>query len=184
MGVGVRMKAVLRERKMTIKELAEKTGSPVNTLYSITKRDTENVNSEIIQRLAMALGTSTGYLSGEIEYKGSITLRHALLLEKILDCAEAESISNEDLCLQLGLPFDEWYRWLERSSFSFLDYLPEIANILDVPRKTFKKFLDGDIVVVDPEEELLTAFRQLNEHGKKIAIERLQELGKIEDYKK
>ena len=40
MGVGFRLKLALREKKMTIKELSEETGVSLNTLYSITKRDT------------------------------------------------------------------------------------------------------------------------------------------------
>lgn len=52
MGVGFRIKAVLREQKMTIKQLSELANIPLNTLYSITKRDSERVDDIIINRIA------------------------------------------------------------------------------------------------------------------------------------
>ena len=56
MGVGMSLKGILRDKKMTIKQLAENSGIPLNTLYSITRRDSERVDKVIIQRLAAALG--------------------------------------------------------------------------------------------------------------------------------
>ena len=55
MGVGFRIKQILRNRKMTIKQLSEKSGISVNTLYSITKRDSENVDPVIMQKIADTL---------------------------------------------------------------------------------------------------------------------------------
>ena len=184
MGIGSRMKAVLRERKMTIKKLSSETGVSLNTLYSITKRDAERADGTILQQIAVALEVPIGYLCDEIEIKGTIPLRHGLLREKIFEYAEAANISREDLCTQVGLPFDEWYRWCEQSSTSFLKYLPQIANVLDVPRKALQKYVDGDYLNDISEERLLSAFHKLNEWGQEVALERIEELGKIEDYKK
>lgn len=184
MGVGLRMKAALRERKMTIKDLASKADIPLNTLYSISKRDSERVDRVILQRIADALDVSVEYLSGEVETKGTISLQNALLLNKIFEWAEADNISNEDLCKQLGLPFDEWHRWIEYSSLSYLNYLPQIANILNVPLNTFQKVLNHAYFDNDKEESLLIAFRQLNANGQDVAVERIKELCKIEEYKK
>lgn len=64
MGVGVQLKKVLQERNITIKQLAEDTGIPLNTLYSITKRDSMNVRPETVQGLATVLGVSPTYLIG------------------------------------------------------------------------------------------------------------------------
>ena len=55
MGVGMNLKEILRDKKMTIKQLAEDSGISVNTLYSITKRDSERVDTIIVQRIAAAL---------------------------------------------------------------------------------------------------------------------------------
>lgn len=61
MGVGLRIKLILREKKMTIKELANFSGVPVNTLYSITKRDSCNVNSLILADIAKTLELSDNF---------------------------------------------------------------------------------------------------------------------------
>lgn len=55
MGVGTNLKEILRDRKMTIKQLSEKAAIPLNTLYSITKRDSERVDRVILNRIAAAL---------------------------------------------------------------------------------------------------------------------------------
>ena len=55
MGVGFRLKELLRDRNMTIKELAEQANVPANTLYSITRRDSERVDPIVLNRVANAL---------------------------------------------------------------------------------------------------------------------------------
>lgn len=62
MGIGLRIKKILRNRHMTIKELSEKSTVSLNTLYSITKRDSERVDSIILQRIALALEVPTSVL--------------------------------------------------------------------------------------------------------------------------
>lgn len=55
MGFGIKLKMMLKNHNMTIKELAEITGISINTLYSITKRDSENVRFDIYIKIAEAL---------------------------------------------------------------------------------------------------------------------------------
>lgn len=55
MGVGTKIKAILKEQKKTIKQLAEESGVPVNTLYSITKRDSEWVTPVVLEKVSQAL---------------------------------------------------------------------------------------------------------------------------------
>ncbi len=64
MGVGFRLKEILRDKKMTIKKLAEITGIPVNTLYSITKRDSDRVDYVILSKIAEALNVTVYKLQG------------------------------------------------------------------------------------------------------------------------
>ena len=58
MGSGVKLKNILRDKKMTIKQLAEMADISVNTLYSITKRDTEKIDTAILERICNALNIS------------------------------------------------------------------------------------------------------------------------------
>ena len=62
MGIGTRLKQIIKEKNMTIKQLAEITGIPVNTLYSIIKRDSDHVKTSTIKALADALGVSISEL--------------------------------------------------------------------------------------------------------------------------
>ena len=64
MGVGRCLKKILRDRKMTIKQLSIEANIPLNTLYSITKRDSERVDSVILQEIANALEIPVGELTG------------------------------------------------------------------------------------------------------------------------
>ena len=63
MGVGMTMKILLRDRNMTIRDLATAADVPANTLYSITRRDSQRVDPVILQRVATALGVSVADLS-------------------------------------------------------------------------------------------------------------------------
>ena len=58
MGAGVRLKEILRDRGLTIKQLSEMADVSINTLYSITKRDSENIDPVIFKRITTILGIS------------------------------------------------------------------------------------------------------------------------------
>ena len=64
-GVGVHMKNIIREKGLTIKNVSEKSGVSVNTLYSITKRDSVRVDCVILSRIAEALGVRVQDLIGD-----------------------------------------------------------------------------------------------------------------------
>lgn len=58
MGAGNNLKKILATRQMTIKELADLSGVPLNTLYSITKRDSQNIRSVVLNAISQALDVS------------------------------------------------------------------------------------------------------------------------------
>lgn len=55
MGIGYNIKEFLKIKGKTIKWLAEETGISVNTLYSITKRDSERINIDSLNKIAKCL---------------------------------------------------------------------------------------------------------------------------------
>lgn len=74
-GVGIRLKQILRKRGITIKELAAQVEIPLNTLYSITKRDSERVDPVILNRIADFLGVTENELRGvKINYGKNLRL--------------------------------------------------------------------------------------------------------------
>ena len=56
MAMGIWLKETLREKGMTIKQLSELSGVSLNTLYSITKRDTERIDPAILRQIKKAIG--------------------------------------------------------------------------------------------------------------------------------
>lgn len=67
MGFGSRLRDILKEKNMTIKELSTLTGISINTLYSITKRDTRLPSNDILTQIASELNVSIAYLMGFID---------------------------------------------------------------------------------------------------------------------
>lgn len=67
MGIGSNIKKILAERKMKISQLSEISGVKINTLYSITKRDSVNVNSDVLTAIATALDVSPFDLTVDVE---------------------------------------------------------------------------------------------------------------------
>lgn len=64
MGVGTRLKKILDEKEVTIKELSLMSGVSINTLYGITKRDNETIKMDILYPIAESLGIPPQYLLG------------------------------------------------------------------------------------------------------------------------
>lgn len=69
-----------------------------------------------------------------------------------------------------------------------LDQLKKIAKALDADPFSLMDFDTASDVLSDmiynPEKYLLAAFNQLNEKGQSVAVARVEELGKIPEYKK
>lgn len=55
MGIGKNLKRILTEQNMTIKDLSAASGISLNTLYSITKRDSVHVDQETLDKIASVL---------------------------------------------------------------------------------------------------------------------------------
>lgn len=62
MGFGNKLKELLKRKGITIKELSVMTGISINTLYSITKRDTKVPDKEIVRKIANALDVNEAEL--------------------------------------------------------------------------------------------------------------------------
>ena len=87
MGIGLRIKSCLRVKGMTIKQLSIETGISLNTLYSITKRDSERIDPVLLKRISAALKVSETYLQsgtphlGEMAFDESVKTTEALIKE-------------------------------------------------------------------------------------------------------
>jgi transcriptional regulator with XRE-family HTH domain len=93
MGFGLHLKEILRERGMTIKQLSEDSGISVNTLYSITKRDSLRVDPVILKKIAQTLGLSVTELIGSTNSSGETDIGLvALGISELLDIDDREAV--------------------------------------------------------------------------------------------
>ena len=84
MGLGVRLKEILKAEGLTIKELSEMSGVSINTLYSITKRDNIMARYDIVKKIADTLHIDVEELVGQtIDYDKVENVKNARLYEVI-----------------------------------------------------------------------------------------------------
>lgn len=98
MGFGTILKDILADKNMSIKELSEATGIPLNTLYSITKRDTINVRPETLEKISQALDIPTDELITKLRYSIEKTQQELANLQYRLH--EAEKIRQHEMALR------------------------------------------------------------------------------------
>ena len=101
MGFGSVLKSLLSEKNMSIKDLSEVTGIPLNTLYSITKRDSVNVRPETLEKIANALQITSDELIQTLRQEINNTHRELELLQYRL--YEAEQLNQREAALRKRL---------------------------------------------------------------------------------
>lgn len=153
MGVGIRLKEILREKGMTIKQLSAQSGISLNTLYSITKRDSKRVDRIVAQCIAKTLDIDP--LSLIDNHDGKYLYYNLEILQKL------NGIDGFDGFDDTGKPK------IRPKSLAQSIFYGEITGLED--EKYVKYRLD-------------MAFQQLNTDGKRIAVERVEELYKIPEY--
>lgn len=142
---------------------------------SIPKGDT-------LQKLADYFEVSVDYLLGQYHLKGIIDIESGDIQNRIFEKLKQKGIPYEEFCINLGLPFDEWFHWKEESSESYLDYLPQIARILNMPENELSGGYKKRTIPV--ETKLRTALVKLNDEGKQEAVKRVEELTEIPKYQR
>lgn len=68
MGIGKNVKALARSRRLSLVELSEKSGVPINTIYTLTREDPRNATMRTLDRLAEALKVDVRTLQTGIFY--------------------------------------------------------------------------------------------------------------------
>lgn len=191
MGFGLHLKEILRERGMTIKQLAEISGISVHTLYSITKRDSLRVDAVILKKIAQALGLSVTELIGSVNSNGETDIGLvALGISELLDIddreavfeAVSEIIPNQD-------PFSPEVLKAIRKRAKELKLRNSIQKTIDAslhsPKVSFNiaDYLNteqtnkGKVI-----KEISKLLDSLNEDGQLEAVKRIEELTEISKY--
>lgn len=104
MGIGKNVKALAKDRGLNLVELSEKSGVPVNTIYTLTQVDPKNATSRTLDKLAKALEVNIETLRTGKEYvsESDKRLKKIKALEKesnltklILDIIKTLSTSED-----------------------------------------------------------------------------------------
>lgn len=142
MGVGLRLKEILRAKSLTIKQLAEVSGVSINTLYSITKRDSERVDDVLIQRIAAALGVSVSDLLGQEKQEAQHGPWSFSLEQKLAAVGCSIGFYEEDAALWINYPAgtlevtEEELKALNDSADSFLRF--KLAELKESRKADFR----------------------------------------------
>ncbi|MDL2294065.1 helix-turn-helix domain-containing protein [Ruminococcaceae bacterium OttesenSCG-928-D13] len=185
MGVGSNIKAVLKEKNMSIKELSKITGISLNTLYSITKRDSTRVDTEILVKIKDALGVSGGYLlTGSTR---GLAYDQADVGARMKSAREAAGVSIDEAAAVIGAPADVYDNVEEGKNIFNVDDMKKLAQRFGVELMD----LTGppqplDLTQYDAlrENQLLDSFNKLNGKGKDKAVADVQLLTEIPRYLK
>lgn len=141
MGVGAKLKNLLRNKNMTIKQLSDISHISINTLYSITKRDSVTIRLETLQKISEALEVNISTLLGISDEFEDQTKKIASILPDNPIIEHDEKIT---IPLVKNVPLEEIsitpdekklidkYRWLdiEQKQFvaTFVDFLTHIKE--------------------------------------------------------
>lgn len=63
MGIGNKLDTLLKERGMTVTELARRVGVAPTTIYSIIQRNNKKVDIDVLIKIARILGVNTEYFA-------------------------------------------------------------------------------------------------------------------------
>ena len=85
MAIGKLLKDLLNDKKMTVKELAEKSGVSVNTLYGIIARDNLTIKPDIAEKISNVLGIDESMLLTKQN-------KHFSIMEFMQNAEEKESL--------------------------------------------------------------------------------------------
>ena len=192
MGVAMKIGEKAREKDISLKELSRQVNIPYTTLYNAVKRDSK-MDFRTVQKIAVALGmrwyelyldsSDKEFSAAPIDYEKMIQNENAQ--ERLMAAADHVEILQRNAEKQSGIIWgnDEKSRWLE-------EQIPMIAKVYRVEVDDLKAILQSDFepepfrVKNMEEEELLSCFRQLNDNGRIVAVEHLQELTEIARYQR
>ena len=95
MSIAKNIKTIIAIKGITLKHLSSLSGVPVNTLYSITKRDSKNINTNTLKRIATALNIPTSELLYSEEYDLGQTIKINRKQRKMTQSQLAEAIGKK-----------------------------------------------------------------------------------------
>lgn len=161
MALGTKLKQILNERGITVKDFAIQIGIPPTTLYSFIKRDSETGKLDLIGKICKGLDIDiTEFLDDDLF--DAVTSPDAEYEEKIIDTKFESIIKNEKLS-------DEEKK----------DMVQDLLYQLEIMQNVHENHTEiaGQII-------LDSLFNRLNHVGQDKAIEQVELLTKVPEYQK
>lgn len=172
MGIGKRIQELCKKRGLSIRKLSIMANVPYSTLYSIIKRDSDGVDSETISRIAKALNVPVMDIWIEIDEMCNYeTERVAYELASI---SRKRAIKTDE--------FQRLYEEFEEKSKKY-GIPPEAEKYVRILRQLgYLPNKDTEVNTQNVIPKLLQAIEKLNDDGKIIAVQRIEELTEIPSY--
>lgn len=123
MGYSLIIKKLLRDKKMTIKELADKTGVSVHTLYSIIKRDSDRISPSIFEKIDSVLDIRN------IETFDGVATTTG---EKIKRARIDARMTLRDLAKNVGVSYQQISQWEIGERKPKLENIVKLSHILEI----------------------------------------------------
>lgn len=178
MGIGARIKKILKEKNKTIVWLAAESGIPKNTLYTITKRDNTNIRNENIKKIADALGVTTDYLLG-IETSNKKTEN------------KPSSEKQDFASVFISSAADAMFKKRALEILNSEQFNKELDEMISEKLGKINIFENESIADTTMElystasaRDILEPYSKLNESGKEKAVELVSDLAKKKHYQK
>lgn len=83
MGIGKKLTCLMKEKNTNANELAQKTGVPAQTIYSLIRRDASKVEIDSLIKIAGALGVTAEYFCSDEEFTERSAAQHEPTYEDI-----------------------------------------------------------------------------------------------------
>ena len=202
MGLGMNLKMILKDKNLTIKDLSEKSGVSLHTLYSITKRDNNMSRYDIVEKIACTLDVTVKDLTGfEVYEMESTDYDHS--------CSYAgseEDFNKKQIGLankkygnthkyDASIPIKVTPERIERNKIQNKllageHVTPEELEVLNVYysseqfRNSYKKSKEVAQEGLATIERLKTAYSKLNDIGQEKVAEHAEMIAKIPEYQK
>lgn len=114
MGIGINLKQILKEKKLTVRELSKRSGVSENTLYAIIKRDNKKIDSFILGQLVSSLN---------IDIEDLITNKQQLITTSSKSKEILNESSNNDTYSSLINSFLELDSNTQKQVIDFMKFL-------------------------------------------------------------
>ncbi|CDD61594.1 unknown [Clostridium sp. CAG:505] len=181
MGLGKNIKTILDSIQRTVPWLAQQTGIPTQTIYSMIRNNSKSTDDNTLEKLSVALKVPPAFLTSEdftkipsnVAFDDTLSYIQKQFMHPDFDRILFNTVAN---CADLSVIYDDLFHEA---------IINTASNIPDNPIKN--ALLEGLTNTSDLEEDfiltkLISYYYQFNLDGKRAMLQRVKELSFVPDY--